>query len=430
MTTIQAMKTGTFRRQVWLACMLASLLLMQSAFYSSSHYSWSWLTPRNTRGAIPVVPKEDQTLSFLIIDETESDPTPPEHATHEAAAAQRARDLTSDPLPDENTPYREGDTKFVMHQNIGRLDAGGPAISKPSPAQAEQPASRATPLAKPATPPTQPPVPEQPQPMPETPKPLTPKEPREPANPLETAPPAPKPDMSKMPDESITKTAPEITPEPSDIPLKKADPTPEKPAEPSPDTSPPKLARAPEPAATPAETTPAVTKPTPPVKRTPPSPTSEAVRETPPSPPQVKRPPSPARPNFQNIGTAAGREGATPTASATSSARLTGDLAYETLKARYPEYMEIIEKKLHRSLSAQQSIQKRSYHVGIIYLAIGIGVDGQLTKLSIISARDEMAEEQSLSLTAIRNAAPFPPLDEEMQKDIAIFSDMGIRVGF
>ncbi|MFH0909969.1 MAG: hypothetical protein V1918_00430 [Planctomycetota bacterium] len=169
-----------------------------------------------------------------------------------------------------------------------------------------------------------------------------------------------------------------------------------------------------------------------------PVPLEAAAEEVPPPAEEPVADVGPSRPGeasleeplvFQPIGVRA-RQGEAAQAAEASAAELRGNLAYQALAARHPEYMAEVSRRLRRELALVASTRRRSYRVGTVQVSFGIARDGALSRLEPVSAPVEMLSELEVVLAVVRAAAPFPAFTPKMEPDAALFDDIGFIVLF
>ncbi|MHC4872467.1 MAG: hypothetical protein ACYTFY_11540 [Planctomycetota bacterium] len=142
--------------------------------------------------------------------------------------------------------------------------------------------------------------------------------------------------------------------------------------------------------------------------------------------------PRPARKKIEimSIGARAAREGNAPEENKKSSAKIEGIMAWQTLSIRHSEYFKNLSRRLSNHLKVIASISPRSYKVGKVTVVFGISESGALTHCNTIEYREGMVSEKIIVEKTIKAAAPFPPLTEEMKKDLELFKKLGAEITF
>ncbi len=132
---------------------------------------------------------------------------------------------------------------------------------------------------------------------------------------------------------------------------------------------------------------------------------------------QRQQPQRPAEPVFKDIRKSGqpGRE--VPPKKSLTQARWAGTRSMALLKARYPAYLEKVLRQWVQAVHRQEALAHSTYKTGAIYVRIAIQPDGGIGKLKVLHAPEEMLAERHITVASIRDAAPFPPLTDEMQKD-------------
>ncbi|GEM_PF-3003308 len=258
--------------------------------------------------------------------------------------------------------------------------------------------------------------------------------------------PEPKPEQGPHLEGELAMETPRVGPEdaPAPGPAARERPLPDqaapRPSAPARETSPPSPAKEPAPEPEPAPESASASAPEPiadiegphppvvePADATDPTPAPEEG-PAPAAPPVEQAPPAPEV-DFQPIGARAA-SGTRAQDARAQSVTLRGNTAYQTLRARHPEYMEEVARRLKKNLRMVGSTRLRSYHVGQVAVAFGIAPDGSLLGPEPREARPQMLAEQQIVLEAVRASAPFPPFTEDMKRDAALFRDIGFGVEF
>lgn len=110
------------------------------------------------------------------------------------------------------------------------------------------------------------------------------------------------------------------------------------------------------------------------------------------------------------------------------SASLGGD-TMAVLRARWPEYFEIVRRRIGESFNREGILYKRSYRRGDVSLRFMVMPSGKLKGISVLYFTDGLYSEKIMCLATIQHAGPFPPLTPEMVKD-DIFKDFTVRFIF
>jgi hypothetical protein len=127
--------------------------------------------------------------------------------------------------------------------------------------------------------------------------------------------------------------------------------------------------------------------------------------------------PTPTEPRVVHIGGGKPAQSGMILENTATSARVAGDRAMAILRARYPEYMEQVLKLWTQSVRRQEVLATTPFKRGSVYFTFGIGEDGSLQNLKLVAPRQDMFAEQELTLTSVKEAAPFPPLTGKMKTD-------------
>jgi hypothetical protein len=321
-----------------------------------------------------------------------------------AAAARRARDRAAEEAPDELAPRATGESPVPA-------PAPGQGRSEKTPAEARSDPSPPAPKLmgiwkrpRPAEPPApeaaeSPPIEKTPQPSPAE------AERAAAASPPAAAPP-PAPSETALTEAPVPPAAEAAETPPAESALARA-------AEPSP--APPEA---------PAAEAPPQPAPERPVAETRPE------RPQPAAPVSEPRPPRPERDIFRPIGKRAETAGGEPEKADRAAARVRGEKSFQTLKARYPEYMARLVKQFDREFRARALTHSRSYRTGVVQMDFGIKPDGTLMEVRVSVRDGEMLAEQVLCRSSLRAAAPFGPFSEAMKEDAELFEDIRFLVYF